>query len=211
MRKLLFVLILAAVSFAAQAQYATVPAAKRVGCRIKLDDQKLTPAQSALLMSDIAGEDYSPDWCKARGWRAAGISMISGGAVLAVGGAVTAMVGLLTSALGAGIGAATGAIVGSIGGEEAAQEAGSQGAQQGAEAGVPITTAGLIIMGVGTGIHIAGVPITVVNSVKMSRLVDKYNESVLPNPELIPDEEPVPEVQLSLAGTRNGIGLCINF
>ena len=195
MKKYLFILILLGLSFTAAAQYADIPAAKRVGCRIKLDNQKLSAKQSELLMADIGGEDYSAQWAKARGWRAAGISMIAGGGAVAAGGALTALIGVLTSAVGATVGAAAGATVGSIGGQESAQEAANQGAKNGAQAGQPIITGGLIAMGLGLGIHFAGVPITIVNSTKMSRLVDKYNEQ--------------PQLSFGIGG--NGVGLCLSF
>ncbi|MBQ9410902.1 MAG: hypothetical protein IJU21_04765 [Bacteroidales bacterium] len=198
MKKFLFILILLGLSFTAAAQYANIPAAKRVGCRIKLDGEKLSAAQSQMLMADIGGEDYSAEWANARGWRAAGISMIAGGGVIAAGGAMTALIGVLTSAVGATVGATAGAAVGSIGGQDAAQDAANEGARNGAQAGQPIITGGLIAMGLGLGIHFAGVPITIVNATKMSRLVDKYNES----------QEP----QLSFGISRSGgIGLCLSF
>lgn len=186
--------MLLTLSVAAQAQYADAGMAKRMGARIKVDSLKLSRAQSLELMADIDGEDYSKEWKEARGWRSAGIAMISGGAVVAAGGAVTTMVGLMTSALGAGIGGAAGAVAGSIGGRDSAQEAGSQGAQAGAQAGKPIITAGLITTFVGLGIHIAGIPITAVSCTKMSRLVDKYNAA-----------------QMSMELTPGGVGLCLKF
>ena len=209
MKKFLFVIILTAVSVAAQAQYATEPIAKRAGSTIKMDGQKLSKAECEHLLADIDGEDYSADWAKARGWRAAGISMISAGAGIAAVGAGTFLVGALTSMVGAAVGATTGAIVGSIGGQESAQETASTAAQNGADAGRPYMTAGLIMTAVGAAINIAGIPITAVNCTKMSKLVDKYNESHLPVEEPLP--EPAPEVLLSFGATRNGIGLSLRF
>ncbi len=159
-------------------------------------------------MSNIDGEDYSAQWAKARGWRTAGISMIAGGGAIAAGGAITVLIGALTSALGATVGAVAGATVGSIGGEEQAQQSASEAAQKGADAGKPIINGGLIAMGLGFAAHIAGIPLTVVNSVKMSKLVDKYNESL---PATMPETEPAPEMELSFGATRNGVGLCLTF
>lgn len=211
MRKFLALIILLAVSATAQAQYATVPIASRAGCRIKLDNEKLTPAQSAILMQDVGGEDMSAQWKNARGWRTAGISMIAGGGGLAVVGAGTALLGAMISMTGAAVGATAGAVAGSIGGKDTAQQTASSAAQKGADAGKPYMTAGLIIAAVGIGVQIAGIPITVVNSTRMSRLIDRYNDSVLPSPELLPESELAPEVQLSFCATGNGVGITLNF
>ena len=59
-------------------------------------------------------------------------------------------------------------------------------------------------MGLGLGVHIAGIPLTVVNSVKMSKLVDRYNES-------LPEPEPAPQMELSFGPTINGVGLRLSF
>lgn len=204
MKKIVSVLILLVVAVSAYAQYATPALAERKGCTIKIDGERLSHQEANLLMSNIDGEDYSADWAKARGWRTAGISMIAGGGAIAAGGVMTVLIGALTSALGATIGAAAGATVGSIGGEEQAQQSASEAAQKGADAGKPIITGGLIAMGVGLATHVAGIPLTVVNSVKMSKLVDKYNES-------LPEPQPAPEIELSFGATRNGVGLCLSF
>ena len=206
MKKFLFAIILMAVSVAAQAQYAPSPVAGRSGSTIKYDGKKLTKAEAEMLMADIDGENYTADWAKARGWRTAGISMIAGGGAIAAGGAVTVLIGALTSALGATVGAVAGATVGSIGGEEQAQQSASEAAQKGADAGKPIINGGLIAMGLGLATHIAGIPLTVVNSVRMSKLVDMYNEANEPS-----ESKESGEVLLSFGTTRNGVGLCISF
>lgn len=204
MKKIFTVLVLLAAAVSAYAQYANPALAERKGCTIKIDGEKLSHQEANLLMSNIDGEDYSDEWARARGWRTAGISMIAGGGAIAAGGAITVLIGALTSALGATIGGATGAIVGSIGGEEQANQSASEAAQKGADAGKPIITGGLIAMGLGLGVHIAGIPLTVVNSVKMSKLVDRYNES-------LPEPEPAPEMELSFGPTINGVGLRLSF
>lgn len=204
MKKIITVLVLLAAAVSAYAQYATPALAERKGCTIKIDGEKLSHQEANLLMSNIDGEDYSGEWARARGWRTAGISMIAGGGAIAAGGVMTVLIGALTSALGATIGGATGAIVGSIGGEEQANQSASEAAQKGADAGKPIITGGLIAMGLGLGVHIAGIPLTVVNSVKMSKLVDRYNES-------LPEPEPAPEMDLSFGPTINGVGLRLSF
>ena len=204
MKKIITVLVLLAAAVSAYAQYATPALAERKGCTIKIDGEKLSHQEANLLMADIDGEDYSAQWARARGWRTAGISMIAGGGAIAAGGAMTVLIGALTSALGATIGGATGAIVGSIGGEEQAQQSASEAAQKGADAGKPIITGGLIAMGLGLGVHIAGIPLTVVNSVKMSKLVDRYNES-------LPEPEPAPQMELSFGPTISGVGLRLSF
>lgn len=208
MKKIASVIILLVVAVSAYAQYATPALAERKGCTIKIGDQKLSKTEADILMSNIDGEDYSADWAKARGWRTAGISMIVGGGAIAAGGAMAVLIGALTSALGATVGAVAGATVGSIGGEEQAQQSASEAAQKGADAGKPIINGGIIAMGLGLATHIAGIPLTVVNSVKMSKLVDKYNESL---PATMPETEPAPEMELSFGATRNGVGLCLTF
>ncbi|MBR5403171.1 MAG: hypothetical protein IK113_02985 [Bacteroidales bacterium] len=215
MKKIASVIILLVVAVSAYAQYATPALAERKGCTIKIDGEKLSHQEANLLMSNIDGEDYSAQWAKARGWRTAGISMIAGGGAIAAGGAMAVLIGALTSALGATVGAVAGATVGSIGatvgsigGEEQAQQSASEAAQKGADAGKPIINGGIIAMGLGLATHIAGIPLTVVNSVKMSKLVDKYNESL---PATMPETEPAPEMELSFGATRNGVGLCLTF
>ena len=204
MKKIITVLVLLAAAVSAHAQYAAPSLAERKGCTIKIDGEKLSQEEALRLMSNIDGEDYSGEWANARGWRTAGISMIAGGGAIAAGGAMTVLIGALTSALGATIGGATGAIVGSIGGEEQANQSASDAAQKGADAGKPIITGGLIAMGLGLATHIAGIPLTVVNSVKMSKLVDRYNES-------LPEPEPAPQMELSFGATINGVGLRLSF
>ncbi|MBQ7273796.1 MAG: hypothetical protein IJR12_09335 [Bacteroidales bacterium] len=204
MKKIFTVLVLLAAAVSAHAQYAAPSLAERKGCTIKIDGEKLSQEEALRLMSNIDGEDYSAQWANARGWRTAGISMIAGGGAIAAGGAMTVLIGALTSALGATIGGATGAIVGSIGGEEQANQSASEAAQKGADAGKPIITGGLIAMGIGLATHIAGIPLTVVNSVKMSKLVDRYNES-------LPEPEPAPQMELSFGATINGVGLRLSF
>lgn len=204
MKKILALIIMLAASVSAYAQYVNPALAERRGCTIKIDGEKLSHQEANLLMSNIDGEDYSAQWANARGWRTAGISMIAGGGAIAAGGAMAVLIGALTSALGATVGAVAGATVGSIGGEEQAQQSASEAAQKGADAGKPIINGGLIAMGLGLATHIAGIPLTVVNSVKMSKLVDKYNES-------LPEPQPAPEMELSFGTTQNGIGLCLTF
>ena len=201
--KLSLVLVFLGLSLSVRAQYADVHMAKRRGARIELDGQKLSASQSALLMADIDGEDCSGQWNKARGWRSAGIAMISGGAAIAAGGAFVGLLGGLTSMMGATAGAVGGAIGDSISGGDSNEHA-NEGAQQGAQAGVPMMRAGLWVFVAGMGIHLAGVPITVVNSVKMSRLVNQYNEAQTKKAQ-------EPEVQFSLGFTPNGVGLCLTF
>ena len=200
---LVFVLMMVA-AVAANAQYATPEIAKRVGCTIKLDGNKLSRDAAVDLVRDINGENFSEVWCKARGLRTTGIVMISAGAGVAVAGLATAFVGLLVSAVGAAAGGATGAIVGSVGGEDQAQKTASEAAQNGAQAGVPIVHGGLIAAALGTGVSIAGIPITAMNSTRMSRIVDKYNEWQAPQ-----QEEPA--IVLSFGSTQNGVGLRLNF
>ncbi len=204
MKRIITVLVLLVATVSAYAQYANPALAERKGCTIKIDGEKLSHQEANILMSNIDGEDYSGEWARARGWRTAGISMIAGGGAIAAGGAMTVLIGALTSALGATMGAVAGATVGSIGGEEQANQSASEAAQKGADAGKPIITGGLIAMGLGLGVHIAGIPLTVVNSVKMSKLVDRYNES-------LPEPEPAPQMELSFGPTCNGVGLRLSF
>ena len=194
MKKILILLTFLTVSVTAMAQY--VPAAKRSGGTVKLDGSRLKPKECLELFADIDGEDYTAEWTKARGWRAGGIAMISAGAgVMAIGGGLT-LVGLMASMLGATIGGA----VGAIGGQDGAQA----GANQGAKAGEPYIVAGLVVGGVGLATHIAGIPVTAVSCTKMSRLIDKYNDSQMPAAE-------EKDIQLSFGFTQHGVGLSMTF
>ena len=136
MKKFVLALVtLIAASAVMHAQYASPQFAHRSGSTIKLDNEKLSQDEAVELVSNINGTDYSEDWCKARGWRTAGIVMMSAGGGVAVGGLATALLGALVSVFGATAGATVGAAAGSVGGEESAQKTGQEAAQKGAQAG----------------------------------------------------------------------------
>lgn len=203
MKKLLAILVFITACVSLNAQYATPQVAKRAGCTIKLDGEKLSREDAVELLRDIDGEDYSAEWCNASGWRTAGIVMMSAGGAVAVAGAATALTGALVSIFGAAVGGATGAIVGSVGGSESAQKTGSEAAESGAKAGVPLINTGLVIGAVGTAAAIAGIPITVVNCKRMTGIVDKYNAAQA--------EDAAPAAELTFGPTSNGVGLSLRF
>ena len=203
MKKLLAILVFITACVSLNAQYATPQIAKRAGCTIKLDGEKLSREDAVELLRDIDGEDYSAEWCNARGWRTAGIVMMSAGGAVAVAGASTALTGVLVSIFGAAVGGVTGAIVGSVGGSESAQKTGSEAAESGAKAGVPLINTGLVIGAVGAVVAIAGIPITVVNCKRMTGIVDKYNSAQA--------EDAAPAAELTFGPTSNGVGLSLRF
>lgn len=206
MKKLLAILVFITACVSLNAQYATPQIAKRAGCTIKLDGEKLSREEAVELLRDIDGEDYSAEWCNARGWRTAGIVMMSAGGAVAVAGASTALTGALVSIFGAVVGGATGAIVGSVGGSDSAQKTGGEAAESGAKAGVPLINTGLVIGAVGAVAAIAGIPITVVNCKRMTGIVDKYNAA-----QTSPAESAVPAAELTFGPTSNGVGLSLRF
>ena len=173
---------------------------KRSGARMKMDKVRLTREEQQLLLSDIGGVDYNDTWKKARGWRTAGISMMAGGSAVALFGAGYTMVYSLAGLFGIVIGAGTAAVVtGAVGGDSdaAAQDAADNVSE---EIG-PHITAGVIITAVGAGTAVAGIPITVVNCRKMSKIVDEYNDI----------HNPAPAAELTFGPTRSGVGLALNF
>lgn len=193
MKKILLLISLLAVCFAAQAQYSGT--LKRSGCSLKMDGQKLTKAETTALLSDIGGVDYTASWEKARRGRTTGIVMTSVGSGVAVLGAGVSIVGLFATVIAVGAAATTGAIVGSVGGEETAQETASSAADQAADSTTPIMTAGLVMMGAGAVTAVAGIPFIVVNCNKMNKIVKTYNNTPA----------------LAFGTTGNGLGLTLNF
>lgn len=195
MKRLMVVFALLLVSLAASAQYAEGGALRRSGATIRVDDQKLTAFERDALLNEIGGADLVEAWSKARGGRTAGIWLTAGGGTLAAAGLVTTLVGGMASVGGALVGATAGALVGSVGGN--ASETASQAASKGAEAGVPIMTAGTIIMVAGAASLAAGIPILIVNNNRLNGIVDNCNQARA--------------AQLSFAATSNGIGLTLRF
>ena len=199
MKKWIVTFALMLLAWGASAQIADtsyVSVLKRTGARMKLDGVRLSRVEQQQLLSDIGGVDYNDAWNKARGWRTAGISMMAGGSAVALFGAGYAMVYALAGVLGIIIVAP----VAAIGGEDSAQEAADDISNQMA----PHITGGLITCFIGTGTAIAGIPITVVNCRKMSKIVDEYNDIYNPAPA-------APEATLTFGPTRSGIGLALNF
>jgi len=196
MKKILAIIGLFLLTVCAYAQYVPEHVAKRSGCTIKLDGQKLSPAQALELVSDIDGEDYSAQWKKARGWRTGGIVMVSVGGVAFAGGTTFFLAGVMITATGAIVGGA----VGAIGGQDSANSA----ANKGAKAGVPYMIGGLSAAAVGVALLGGGIPLIVVNCKKMDKIVGQYNEMYVPAPETT-------DVEFTFGGTPNGIGLCLNF
>ena len=186
-------LVLLLVSFVARAQYADTDAGvlKRSGTHLKMDGVKLSREAQAALLADIDGIDYNKAWNKAKSGRNAGVWLIIGGHVVAIGGVSLATLGVTASLYGALIGAMVGAIVG---GEETAQQA----ADAGATAGDGYIKAGLITGGVGLAAVAAGIPMVIVNSKKLNGIVDDYNAGG-------------PGAQVSLGPTTNGFGLSVRF
>ena len=187
MKRILVILVLMLTAVAAQAQYLDGPYVRRGG-HLKGANGKLSKEETAAVLSNIGGQDFTADWNKANGWRKAGIWMIAGGSATAVGGAVVFLLGATVSA----IGGATGAVIGGmVGGDDGA----SQGADEGVKAGEPYMTAGLIVGAAGLATATAGIPILIVNCSKMNGIVRKSNDTV----------------QLSLASGPNGMGLRLSF
>ena len=185
MKRILTLVIL--LLFAAMAAQAQGPYVRRGG-RLKGPEGKLSKAETAAILTDIGGLELKEDWYKANGWRKAGIWMLSGGTVVAVGGAAVFMLGVTVTAIGGAAGAVVGGLVG---GEEGA----SQGAEQGVQAGEPYMTAGLITAGVGAATAVAGIPILIVNCSKMNHMTRDCNSAL----------------QLSLASGPNGVGIRLSF
>ena len=195
MRKFIFSLILLLLGVSAYGQYIDSTAVnhvlKRRGSALRLDGQRLSRADQMILLSDIDGVDYTEAWKKARGWRAAGIGMISGGSALAVFGVGYTFVYLIAGMMGVAIGATASAMVGGDG-NEAAEEISNDIE--------PYINAGLIMTGVGIGTAVAGIPVTAVNSHKMSKIVKQYNAT-----------QSAPAAEVTFGPTASGVGFAINF
>ena len=206
MKKWLFTIALMLLAWGASAQIADTTYAgvlKRTGARMKLDGVRLSRVEQQQLLSDIGGVDYNDAWNKARGWRTAGISMMAGGSAVAVAGFGYAMVYAIAGMMGIVIGGGTAAVAtGMVGGDSnaAAQDVANNVSS---EFG-PHISGGLIVSLVGAGTVAAGIPITVVNCRKMSKIVDEYNDIYNPAPA-------APEATLTFGPTRSGVGFALKF
>ena len=175
MKKIILALILLTACAAAYGQYIPEGTAKRHGSSIRIDGQKLTPAQQNLLLSDIDGIDYTRTWKNANLTRKWGIGLTAAGGTVAVVGAGGTLVMVIATALGVVIGAGAGAVVGSVGGEETASETASQAANNVAEEMGPKIAAWSAVMGVGVVSTAVGIPLWVAGSKKMGKIVKTYN------------------------------------
>lgn len=195
MKKLLLILAFVLAGANAYAQFADSTVVnhvlKRRGSHVKLDGQRLSREQQQLLLSDIDGIDYNHDWKKARGWRAAGIGMVTGGSALAVFGAGFTLVYLIVGGMAVAIGATASAAVGGDG---------SEAAESVSEDIEPYINAGLIMTGVGVATTAAGIPVIAVNCHKMSKIVKKYNAT-----------QSAPAAEITFGPTASGVGFAINF
>jgi len=124
--------------------------------------------------------------------------MIAGGSTVAVVGAGFVVVYGLAAVLGIAIGASAEAMAGGDG---------SQAADSISAEIEPYIVGGTAAMFIGAGTAIAGIPVTVVNCRKMTKIVNRYNDSVTETS----ISEPSPEVTLSFGPTRSGVGVALNF
>lgn len=179
MKKFVLALVLLTACAAAYAQYLPIPEgqAKRIGSKIRIDGQKLTPEQQTLLLQDIDGVDYTRKWNNARLTRNWGIGLTAAGGTVAVVGAGGTLVMVLATAFGVAIGAGAGAVVGSVGGEETASDTASEAANNVAEEMGPKIAAWMGVTGVGLVSTAVGIPLWVVGSSKMGKIVKTYNGS----------------------------------
>ena len=177
MKKILLILVLLTACAAAYGQYIPEGQAKRIGSKIRIDGQKLTPEQQALLLQDIDGVDYTRKWNNARLTRNWGIGLTAAGGTVAVVGAGGTMVMILATALGVAIGAGAGAVVGSVGGEETASDTASEAANNVAEEMGPKIAAWSAVAGVGLVTTAVGIPLWITGSRKMGKIVKAYNGS----------------------------------
>lgn len=179
MKKFVLALVLLTACAAAYAQYLPIPEgqAKRIGSKIRIDGQKLTPEQQTLLLQDIDGVDYTRKWNNARLTRNWGIGLTAAGGTVAVVGAGGTLVMVLAAAFGVAIGAGAGAVVGSVGGEETASDTASEAANNIAEEMGPKIAAWMGVTGVGLVSTAVGIPLWVVGSSKMGKIVKTYNGS----------------------------------
>lgn len=192
MKRFLLLICFLCVALSSQAQYI-----RRHGGQLRYQDgQVLTKEEQQLLLSDIEGHDYNAPWNTARRLRGTGLGLTIGGGVAMGVGAMGVTIGAVTSALGAVIGGT----VGSMGGQEGAQE----GASAGAKAGTPLITAGLIVGAVGVVATATGIPMLVVNTRRMNKIVNTYNNSLNP-------EEPQIQASINFGFTPHGIGLSYQF
>ena len=198
-RWIITLVFLALAAGSAYAQYIPEGTVKRKGSGMKVEKQKLDWNQQAYILSDIDGQDLTAEWIKARKLRGWGIGLTTGGAtVTVVGACATVVVGLVT-ALGVAFGAGAGALVGSVGGEEQAQESANEAAQQVADDMAPILNTCLIATGAGVVTTAVGIPLWVIGSKKMNRIVKAYNAG--------------PTIAYSPAthSVTPGVGVTINF
>lgn len=177
MKKLFLAIILLAACYAAYAQYLPIPEGtmKRSGSHMKINGQKLSIEQQALVLQDIDGKDYTKDWKKADLTRKWGTGLTIGGGTVAVVGACGTMVMVIATALGVVFGASAGAVVGSVGGEETASETASEAANNVAEKMSPQIVAWTAVTGAGLVTTAVGIPLWVSGGKKMNKIVKAYN------------------------------------
>lgn len=186
MKKVLIALLfMVATVAAAQTPY------KRSGNGIEIDGEKLSEAQMQELLSDVNGTDIYGYWNKEASSRKLGTGLAIGGGVLTAAGLASALLGGVTSLLGA----ATGAVVGSVGGQEGA----SSGASQGAKAGKPFAVAGLVAAAAGLGTLTGGIVLISKSNKRLDGLVDLCNSAS------------GGDIQVMVGPAPSGIGLCMNF
>ena len=118
MRRFIVVIMLVFLSLGAWAQYAVTGAIRRVGTHIEMNGERLSHEAQAALLADIGGNDYNPEWERARKGRRTGVGLVVGGGTATILGGGVLVLGATTSVIGAAIGGT----VGSIGGQEGAQK-----------------------------------------------------------------------------------------
>ena len=191
MRRFIVVIMLVFLSLGAWAQYAVTGAIRRVGTHIEMNGERLSHEAQAALLADIGGNDYNPEWERARKGRRTGVGLVVGGGTATILGGGVLVLGATTSVIGAAIGGT----VGSIGGQEGAQK----GAEEGASAGGPLITAGLITTGLGIVATVVGIPLITSNNKALNGIVNAYNKGGQSS------------AHLSFGTTGSGVGLALVF
>ena len=218
MKPFLLLLLLACLPMRAYAQDtrddASVPDTSRVLLQrrlghLRMDKNRLTDDEKVWILSNIDGVDCNAEWDALRHKRNIGAGMVIGGYSVATVTAAAAFVYLFAGVLGGAI-----AAVITCGNEEATQNATEE----------PVNTAGalgLVCLG-SAAVGTAGLPLLIVNSRKMSKIVAGYNSAsqynTLPVSDtrtmtvsLIPATRPGIQNPSGQSGNFIGLGVGLNF
>ena len=188
-------LLAACLLMTAAAMSAQIPQGelRRTGTHLKLDKQKLNEEETALILSDVAGEDCRDEWAGYAKNYKTGIGLLTGGGIAAGSGVVMAGLTAVTEAICIVIVAPFWALD-----SDESSRAQSQHELEAKFQPWYVASGVLFAAGVATGI--AGIPVMAVNGKRMNGIVNRYN-----------GVNPSAPAELTLGLQPHGIGVSLRF